>query len=575
MNKTIIININGTVFHIEEDAYEILKNYMTDVKRHFMNSADSLEITTDIENRVAEMFSDILTAENKQVIVEQDVNTVIEQMGRVEDFDEIYDESNPSAGSTYYSTTERRLFRDPDDHLVSGVCAGIANYFNIEPLWIRLAFALSFFFAGTGLLLYIILWIVIPKATTRADRMAMKGEKLNLQGFKNNLEEELSAVRGHLNNLHQEARPVIYKMRDFAGDFFTHLGRFFEGAGKMFIKLLGIVVLLACFAAAIGLVVMLIAFVGFGQARYSHLFPINIIGSQHADYVYIAAFLTAFIPLLTIIIVLIGAVFNTRSIGRSSGTTLLVVWLVALGTFVYYAMKTAEKFRSEGKISQVIDLKATPGNVYYLKLNDVKYLTHDDSLRLDIKKNFNNMVIRNDDDDNDFDNEPRNVSLNIERSDVSHPVLVETFKAQGRDDEDALLNARNTKYIFTQKDSSLTFDDKLYRTNGDEWHIERVELTLQVPLNSVLIIDEELNDNVGMNGISVRDCKDTNKQDNATNATFIMTNDGPQCKIDTVVTVKSQAQIDSARKAENAKTIAKLQAQIDSARKADSTQKHK
>src|SRR3954462_14329927 len=69
MNKTIIININGIVFHIEEDAYEILKDYMTDVKRHFMNSADSLEITTDIENRIAEMFNEMLLREGKQVIV--------------------------------------------------------------------------------------------------------------------------------------------------------------------------------------------------------------------------------------------------------------------------------------------------------------------------------------------------------------------------------------------------------------------------------------------------------------------------------------------------------------------------
>ncbi len=87
MNKTIIININGIVFHIEEDAYEILKNYMTDVKRHFLNSADSLEITTDIENRIAEMFSEILEKESKQVIVEQDVKQVIEQMGTVADFE--------------------------------------------------------------------------------------------------------------------------------------------------------------------------------------------------------------------------------------------------------------------------------------------------------------------------------------------------------------------------------------------------------------------------------------------------------------------------------------------------------
>src|SRR3569833_3268281 len=155
MNKTIIININGIVFHIEEDAYEILKNYMTDVKRHFLNSADSLEITTDIENRIAEMFSDILIQENKQVIVEQDVNSVIIQMGRVEDFDEIYEEGKTPAGSTdTYTINERKQKHDPEDQKESRENTSKTKNNNIEPLWIRLAFALSFFFVGTGLLLY-------------------------------------------------------------------------------------------------------------------------------------------------------------------------------------------------------------------------------------------------------------------------------------------------------------------------------------------------------------------------------------------------------------------------------------
>src|SRR5215471_3880908 len=100
MNKTIIINMNGIVFHIEEDAYEILKSYMTDVKRHFMNSADSLEITTDIENRIAEMFNEMLANEHKQVINEADVRKVIEQMGTVEDF-EIADEDAKSTYNNY------------------------------------------------------------------------------------------------------------------------------------------------------------------------------------------------------------------------------------------------------------------------------------------------------------------------------------------------------------------------------------------------------------------------------------------------------------------------------------------
>ncbi len=150
MNKTIIININGIVFHIEEEAYEILKNYMTDVKRHFSNSADSLEITTDIENRIAEMFSELLVKENKQVIIEQDVNQVIEQMGTVADFEHAEGENNDQAANHIYNTEGRRLFRDPDDHLVGGVCAGIANYFDIDAVWIRLAFALFTPIGGSG-----------------------------------------------------------------------------------------------------------------------------------------------------------------------------------------------------------------------------------------------------------------------------------------------------------------------------------------------------------------------------------------------------------------------------------------
>src|SRR3954465_4302150 len=118
MNKTIIININGFIFHIEEDAYEILKNYMTDVKRHFLNSADSLEITTDIENRIAEMFTEILAAENKQVIIEPDVKQVVEQMGSVADFESSDDEAKGAPHDGYaYNVNSRKIFRDSDDHL--------------------------------------------------------------------------------------------------------------------------------------------------------------------------------------------------------------------------------------------------------------------------------------------------------------------------------------------------------------------------------------------------------------------------------------------------------------------------
>ena len=310
MNKTIIININGIVFHIEEDAYEVLKAYMTDVKRHFSSSADSLEITTDIENRIAEMFNEILANQNKQVIVEADVKVVVEQMGSVEDFESADDDTKPAGSNPFsYNTERRRLFRDPDDHLVSGVAAGIANYFDIPAVWVRLAFALSLIFAGSGLILYVILWIVVPKATTRADRMAMKGEKQDLKGFKRNFEDEMSMVKENLSNFRQEARPFVYKVRDFLGDFFTHLGTFLRGTGSLLGKLIGLALLLTSFGLAIALIIVFVGFIAFGKTDIYHIFPFNIVNEDTNTVFLFGGFLLLAIPLLTLILVTIGFLF--------------------------------------------------------------------------------------------------------------------------------------------------------------------------------------------------------------------------------------------------------------------------
>jgi phage shock protein PspC (stress-responsive transcriptional regulator) len=535
MNKTIIININGIVFHIEEDAYEVLKNYMTDVKRHFMNSDDSLEITTDIENRIAEMFNELLANEHKQVIVEQDVKSVIEQMGTVEDFEHAEEDTKSSFSNTYYNSSEsRRLFRDPDDHLVGGVCAGIANYFDVQTVWIRLAFALSLFFAGSGLILYIILWIVIPKAVTRADRMTMKGEKLNLQGFKKNFEEEMGSMRDNLSNFKHEAKPFVYKTRDFIGDFFYHLGTFLGGAGKVILKLIGLFILLCCFSALIFFIVAFVALLGFGNFAPFHDLPYNLLRHHHAEYVYTAAFVVVVIPIVSIILLTLKGIFNTGSVSRSAGTTILVIWLFAIAVFVYDVTKIASDFSSSASYSETINLKPGKNNTYYLKLNDLKYFTAEDSARLNIKNLAPNMKIT-DDEDNDFDHYHHRIGLSIERSDIDQPVLIESYHARGRNYDNALANSRNIKYMFTQQDSVLRFDERFYPKNDELWHDEDVFLTLKLPLHAKIIIDRNMD---RISNINVYECNDINKRDgNKLNeATFMMTDNGLQCKVDTLVT---------------------------------------
>ncbi|WP_184544067.1 PspC domain-containing protein [Mucilaginibacter sp. FT3.2] len=549
MNKTIIININGIVFHIEEDAYDVLKLYMTDVKRHFSTSADSLEITTDIENRIAEMFNEILASQSTQVIVEQDVKVVIEQMGSVEDFESAENDAKATGSNNYaYKAERRRLFRDPDDHLVSGVAAGIANYFDIPAIWIRLAFVLSFCVVGSGIFLYIILWIVIPKAVTRADRMAMKGEKQDLKGFKKNFEDELSSVKENLHNFKDEARPFVYKTRDFIGDFFEHLGVFLRGAGGLLGKLIGGLILLACFGMAIALIVVVVGFIAFGKNDIFHIPPFNLVNQETSVIFLSGAFLLLAIPLLSIILLIIGFLFKNTTFNRTIGTTLLCVWLAALGAVVYYSVKASTDFREGAKLNNPVNIKATANNTYYLRLNDAKYLSKEDSIRLRIKERFNGMVILDDDyNGNDFGfSDP--VSINIEKADIAQPSMVESFVSRGHDYEDALINAHNISYRFTQKDSVLNFDRHMELTQGAKWRGQKVYLTLRIPLNATVIIDSKLDRNLSMN---LWDCQQNNKPSKPDYAIFTMTDSGLECKIPPV----PQATIDSLKRQEQADSI--------------------
>ncbi|WP_413670322.1 PspC domain-containing protein [Mucilaginibacter sp. Mucisp86] len=536
MNKTIIININGMVFHIEEDAYEVLKNYMTDVKRHFSTSADSLEITTDIENRIAEMFNEILARDAKQVIVEADVKEVTEQMGSVQDFETAETDAKSAGGNPFeYNTERRRLFRDPDDHLISGVCAGIANYFDVNPAWVRLAFVISTFFAAMGLVIYVILWMVVPKAITRADRMAMKGEKQDLKGFKKNFEEELSTVRENLQNFKHEAKPFIYQVRDLISDIFEHLGAFLRGTGSLLGKLLAAAVLLACLGMTIALIVSLIALFAAGNMGIYHLFPFNITNHQANGIFMVSGFLVLSIPLLAIILSTIGFLFKKASFNRSIGTTLLCIWLASLGAVSYYGVKTAASFREGGKFTQTVKLKPTANNTYYLQLNDTKYLSNEDSTRLKINERFKGMIIL-DDDFNGDDMPNRNVNIDIEKSDVPQPVLIETFSARGSNLEEALINARSASYRFEQKDSVLNFDRHLEMPQGFLWRGQELHLTLKVPLNAKIVIDQKLDRNINFN---IYECKSDG--DGITTATYIMTANGLECKVDPVKAAKLKA----------------------------------
>ncbi len=208
MKKTLAINLSGLVFNLDEDAYQVLKNYLDSISEHFRNDVGKEEIITDIENRFAEEFNQKRTG-SKQVIILADVNEIIKTLGSTEDFpSEKTEHTHTSGAQNTNSQTQnaRRLYRDQDNALISGVAAGIANYFGTDTVWIRMLFVIFTFAWGFAIPLYIILWVITPKAETAAQRAEMKGEPLTIKEIEEHVKNMVHEGKEKFNSLEKKMK---------------------------------------------------------------------------------------------------------------------------------------------------------------------------------------------------------------------------------------------------------------------------------------------------------------------------------------------------------------------------------
>ena len=192
MKKTFTINMGGTIFNIEEDAYEVLQKYMVTLKNYFGSDDEGKEIIADIEARITEIFTE-KTSEKNQAVTLEWVEELIETLGTPENFSEEAGEQEPLAGQ---KSRKRKLYRDPEQTVLAGVCGGLAAYFNMDPVVIRLIVVLLVLItSGAGLLVYIVLWIIVPKAVSTTQRLEMKGEAVTIKNIEKFLNDEMNVVK--------------------------------------------------------------------------------------------------------------------------------------------------------------------------------------------------------------------------------------------------------------------------------------------------------------------------------------------------------------------------------------------
>ncbi len=193
MKKTLTINLAGMVYHIDEDAYAKLRVFLEKLDKKLKNEVNKKEIISDIEARIAELLNERLNG-NRQVVILADIDYIVDTIG---DPDVIFSDSftSESEQQNFYKKKYRRMYRDPDNRVIAGVCSGLAAYWHLDPTIVRIVFVALAFFGGGGLIIYLILLIVLPEAQTTAQKLEMRGEPVTIESIKNFFTEEFENVK--------------------------------------------------------------------------------------------------------------------------------------------------------------------------------------------------------------------------------------------------------------------------------------------------------------------------------------------------------------------------------------------
>jgi phage shock protein PspC (stress-responsive transcriptional regulator) len=175
MKKTTTVNIGGVLFQIDEDAYQILEQYLNRIESSYNYTLEGKEVLKDIENRLAELLQNRSQSGSK-IITLSDINWAVSILGRPEDIGGPGKTADNTSWQqpNYEHKTTRRLYRYPENRVIGGVCSGLGAYFDIDPVLLRVAF-IVLLFVGFGPLAYLILWIAVPKARTVTQKLELHG----------------------------------------------------------------------------------------------------------------------------------------------------------------------------------------------------------------------------------------------------------------------------------------------------------------------------------------------------------------------------------------------------------------
>ncbi len=502
MNKTISINLGGWFFHIEEEAYNRLYHYLTSLKNHFKGEEGAKEIVEDIESRIAEMFQESLNKHKRQVVLPGDVETMIGIMGHPEEFDHPHThetsadtnenadqnaqgqhQANPNAQTGNDDNRYRRLYRNPDDKVLGGVCSGVSAYFGIsDPIWVRLAFVAAFFLFGWGVLLYIILWVIVPEAATAAQKLAMKGEQINVHNLEKTFREGFHSLKNQIEDFSKSEGGK--NTRFFFEQLTGKLRQILPKAIWIALKIAKVVVIVAGAILLFSLVMALLGIVVGLFASIKFLFTFIFSSAIPVIFGIISLLLLFAIPILGITYWFTRKAFKINTDAGRWKTGAFVFWGVCLFVLLTVSAKTySDEFSQRARLQQEVAIVQPTGNTLYISaLPD----THIEEVRNNNKShaqiqlpvgNWGKTVF-------DYQNNAlffEAVKLDVVESEDDRFQLVKSLSAISGTQQTAENLAQHIEYVFEQDDSVLYFNPYFSAPAGDKWRNQQIQLTLKVP----------------------------------------------------------------------------------------------
>ncbi|MEA1886503.1 MAG: PspC domain-containing protein [Bacteroidota bacterium] len=470
MEKSIKINIAGVIFQINEDAYELLRDYLQSITYRLSNIPGGSEMIDDIEARIAELFQSKPSWQTA-VISKDEVEEIISTMGSPED---ITGDLDMEAEAGTFRGQQKKLYRNTDNSIIGGVCSGISDYTGIEPVWIRIVFILFTLVYFIGAIVYVVLWIALPKAGSSVyHRTSVRTERAAKTRRPDSSVSESSAAVGNAFN-----------------EIFRAFGKFFIILFRIILAIIGVAFIIAGFTALFSFIfvsmfhsTLLLPQFFEESAIYLPDFLIFIADPSLSVWLIILTSLVIGLPLLALIYWGIRMVFQFRARDLVLNLTMLIIWILSLVALSIISFSQGINFSDSYRTSRQWSLPAS--DTIVVKLDErVSALEYQRAVHLPF--------------------EPRNMYLNEEKdiiyvspelniyhtNDNAHITIVRYSSGHSR--SDAISKAEKLDYDISIEKGIIELDEYFSLPAGKRWSGAFVKIRLYIPDDKIVYFDEDV-----------------------------------------------------------------------------------